>query len=134
MTLTPITTGLISDVTMQLLSNETVYYFSYLSAEGGCLSGARQDYWIAITDKRILYKTKVMEKEEYVERNGILPFEKVSFIEVSEAKQKDGCSSKISFQLRISTSGGTVIIPILTKEKGFEIRQVYSQLTHMLSV
>jgi len=130
MALTPITNGLPNDVTMQLLPNETVYYFSYLSAKGGCLSGQKQNYWIGITDKRILYKTKVMEGKEYVEKDGILPFEKVSFVEVSEIKQKDGCSNTISFQLRISSGGGTVIIPIMNKEKGYEIRQVYSQLTY----
>ncbi|MDF2551545.1 MAG: hypothetical protein K0R77_820 [Chryseobacterium sp.] len=129
MTLTPVTNGLPNDLTMQLMSNETVFYFSYITETGGCGgSEQKQNYWIGLTDKRVLYKTKIMEANSYIEKDGILPFEKISFLEVSEAKDSQGCSQSKGFQLRISTSGGTLIIPIPTKEKGYEIRQVYSEL------
>lgn len=132
MSLTAITQGLPTDLTMQLMSSETVYYFSYIAASGGCLgSGQKQNYWIGLTNKRVLYKTKVMEGKSYVEKDGILPFEKVSFLEVSEAQDSQGCGKTKGFQLRISTSGGTLIIPIPTKEKGYAIRQVYSELNHV---
>jgi len=129
MMLTAITEGLPHDLVMQLMPDEAVYYFSYITASGGCGgSGEKQDYWIGLTDKRVLYKTKVMEDKSYVEKDGILPFEKISFLEVSEAQGGQGCNQDKGFQLRISTSGGTLIIPIPTKEKGYEIRQVYSAL------
>jgi hypothetical protein len=71
-----------------------------------------------------------MENKDYIEKDGILPFEKISFLEVSEAKDSQGCGEQKGFQLNISTSGGTLIIPIPTKEKGYEIRRVYSELNH----
>lgn len=129
MTLNPIKEGLPSDLAMQLLSNETVYYFSFIALAGGCGgSGKKDNYWISLTDKRVLYKTKVMEGKISVEKDGILPFEKISFLEVSEAQDAQGCGQAKAFQLRISTSGGTLVIPIPTKEKCYEIRQIYSEL------
>lgn len=128
MALNSITTGIPSDLAMQLTSNEKVYYFSFISLTGGCFgSGKKDNYWIALTDKRVLYKTKVMEGKVFVEKDGILPFEKISFLEVSE-QSSQGCGQVKAFQLRISTSGGALIIPIPTKEKGYEIRQVYTEL------
>ena len=122
MTLTEITEGLPSDLKMQLMSSEKVFYFSFIPFTGGCGgSGLKDNYWISLTDKRVIYKTKVMEDKSFIEKDGILPFDKISFLEVSEAQ--GGC------QLRISTSGGTLIIPIPSKQKGYEIRQVYSELT-----
>lgn len=125
--------GLPDEVSSQLMSKEEVYYFSYISYKGGCgSSGARQNYWIALTNKRVLYKAKILEEKlKYVEKDGILPLDKISFVEVSEVKDTKGCgcSSAKVFQLRISSSGGTVIIPIPTKEKGYEIRKVYSEIT-----
>lgn len=128
-TLKPITEGLPSDLVSQLLKNETVFYFSFIASTGGCGgSGKKENYWISLTDKRVLYKTKVMEGNVFVEKDGILPFDKVSFLEVSESQISQGCGQTKGFQLRISTSGGTLIIPIPTKQKGYEIRQVYSEL------
>ncbi len=130
----PISNGLPNELEQQLMSNEKVYYFSFITSTGGCSSSQpRQNYWLALTDKRVLYKTKVTElrgnTSHLVEKDGILPFDKVSFIEVSEGKTASGCSNQQKiFQLRISTSGGTVTIPIPTKEKGYEIRQVFSEL------
>jgi len=133
MTLNTITQGLPSDLSMQLLPNEVVYYFSYIAFNGGCgNSGSRENYWIALTNKRVIYKTKVMEdNKNFVEKDGILPLEKISFIEVTEGQSAGGCSSAKIFQLRISSSGGTIVIPIPTKEKGYEIRKVYSQITEV---
>lgn len=131
MNLNPITIGLPNALTMQLMSNENVYYFSYISSTGGCGSrGIKQDYWIGLTDKRVLYKTMIMEGSSYIEKDGILPFEKVSFLEVSDSKDAQGCGQTKGYQLRISTSGGTLIIPIPTKEKGYEIRKIFSELNH----
>lgn len=130
----PIREGLPSEVTSQLMSQEEVYYFSYISLKGGCgNSGSRQNYWITLTNKRVLYKTNIFEEinKRYVEKDGILPLDKISFVEVSEeqAKQGCGCSTAKVFHLRISSSGGTINIPIPTKEKGYEIRKVYSEIT-----
>ena len=132
MKLEQINEGLPKELTNQLMSNESIFYFSYLSMSGGCGGGGKkEDYWIALSDKRVLYKTKVLEQNKnYVERDGIIPFEKISFIEVSEAKTAQGCSTSKGFVLNISSSGGQAIIPIPTKEKGHEIRQVYSELNN----
>lgn len=127
MEITQIKEGLPIEVTSQLMSNEKVFYFSYIAFQGGCgSSGEKERYWLALTDKRVMYYTKVIEssnnKEITIERSGDLPFSKISFIEVSEYK-------KTSFyELRISSSGGTIHIPIPTKEKGYEIRRIYSEL------
>jgi hypothetical protein len=135
MALTEISTGLPSDVTSQLMSAEKVYYFTFIAFKGGCGStGQKENYWLALTDRRVMYKTKVSELkgklENFVERDGDLPFDKISFIEVSEGQVSKGCSTGKVYQLRISTSGGTISIPIPTKEKGYEIRKIYSELSH----
>lgn len=133
MALTEITTGLPDDVTSQLMSAEKVYYFSFIAFKGGCGSnGQKENYWLALTDRRVMYKTKVSEgkPETFVEKDGDLPFDKISFIEVSEGQEAKGCNTTKTFQLRISTSGGTIAIPIPTKEKGYEIRKIYSELSH----
>lgn len=135
MTLTEITAGLPSEVMNQLMTTEKVYYFSFISFNGGCGSSEKKEnYWLALTDRRVMYKTKVSELkgklESFVEKDGDLPFDKISFLEVSEGQESKGCSTQKSFQLRISTSGGTIAIPIPTKEKGYEIRKVYSELSH----
>jgi hypothetical protein len=129
MALNIITDGIPSDLAMQLMSSEKVYYFSFISTTGGCGSNKKKDnYWIGLTDKRVLYKTKVMEDKIFVEKDGILPFDKISFLEVSELQITQGCNQTKGFQLRISTSGGALIITIPTKEKGYEIRRIYSEL------
>ena len=96
----------------------------------GCLgsSSARDEHWIALTNKRVIYKTKTLEKRRYVEKNGILPLEKISFIEIADNLYPSGCDSEHSYNLLISTSGGTVNIPIPTKDKGFEIRPAHSMI------
>lgn len=51
MSLVAIRDGLPSDLTLQLLSDEEVFYFSYITLQGGCLnSGSRENYWIAISN------------------------------------------------------------------------------------
>lgn len=126
-----ITQGLPQELSEHLLPKEKVHYFSYIIYKGGCLSESSQEdyYWIAITNKRMLYKAKVYEKENgterRIEREGILPFTKISFVEVSDIQTKSGCSSTQHYELRVGTSGGTVSIPIPTKEKGQEIRKTY---------
>ena len=134
MALTEIKTGLPLDLTNQLMSAENVYYFSFIAFKGGCgSSGQKENYWLAMTDRRVMYKTKVSELkgklQNLVERDGDLPFEKISFIEVSEAQEANGCSSQKAFHLRLSTSGGTLVIPIPTKEKGYEVRRIYTELS-----
>ena len=129
MELKDVTEGLPEGVEKQIQKNEKVYYFSYISYKGGCFSSSnKEEYWIALTDKRVLYKAKVKEDNKLVEKDGILPFEKVSFIEVTETKESSGCRSSQNYGIRISTSGGTVFIPIPTKEKGYEIRETYSKI------
>lgn len=129
MTLKPVEEGIPTDLSLQLMSNEKVYYFSFIVSKGGCGgSGKKENFWICLTNKRVLYKTKIIEGKAFIEKDGILPFDKISFLEVSESQEPSGCGSKKGFQLRISTSGGALIIPIPTKEKGYEIRQIYSEL------
>jgi hypothetical protein len=135
MELTEISTGLPIDVTNQLMAKEKVYYFSFIAFKGGCgSSGHKENYWLALTDRRVMYKTKVSElkgkRENFFEKDGDLPFDKISFIEVSEGQEAKGCKTQKFYQLSISTSGGTIAIPIPTKEKGYEIRKIYSELSH----
>lgn len=123
MTLTAINAGLPNDVTSQLMATEKVYYFSFIAFKGCCGSSEqKENYWLALTNRRVKYKTKVSELkgklENFVEKDGDLPFDKISFIEVSEGQEAKGCNTTKVFQLRISTSGGTTAIPIPTKEKG----------------
>jgi len=121
-----------NEVEKQLLPNEDVFYFSYISYKGGCWSSSsRAEHWIALTGKRALYKAKVTEGEKIVEKEGVLPLEKISFIEVTKITDKEGCmgcNSKTNYALRLSTSGGTVSIPMPTKEKGDEIRNVFQHI------
>lgn len=130
MILTAITEGIPNDLKIQLSTDESVYYFSYISETGGCgkAGGERQNFWIALTGKRVIYKTKIKEGTTFIEKDGILPFDKISFLEVSEMQSSQGCQSQKGYLLKVSTSGGTVIIPIPTKEKCYEIRKVYTEL------
>lgn len=130
MLLKPITEGLPSELQIQLNPNENVYYFSYISTvSGGCLSSKpRDEYWIALTDRRVIYKVKVMENNNFLERSGILPFEKISFIQTEASQQTSGCSSTKMNNVRISTSGGTIAIPVPTQEKGNEITSAYNEI------
>lgn len=128
-----ISDGIPEDVSAQLLPNEQLYYFSYISFEGGCgSSSARTNHWIALTDKRVLYRSKITENGKTVERNGIIPMNKVSFMEATEEVTKSGCSSTRTYFLRIGSSGGTVNIPVPTPEKSNEIRRVYAEMTQTL--
>ncbi len=126
------------EIKEHLLEKEKVHYFSYIVYKGGCLSSSSQEnyYWIAISNKRLLYKAKVHEKEgsteRTIEREGILPFEKISFVEVTDIKSTSGCGSSQHYELRVGTSGGTVSIPIPTKDKGNEIRKVYMEISEHL--
>jgi GYF domain 2 len=127
--LVPIREGLPKEVLMQLMSNESVYYFSYITVQGGCGTAVAANYWIALTDNRVMYKTKVSENQSFVEKEGVLPFDKISFIEVTESQIAQGCNKKVSFELRVSTSGGTLIIPIPTKEMGYDVRNRFTELS-----
>jgi len=116
------------ELSSQLISGEEVFYFSYITFVGGCGSSKpRQEYWIAITNDRVLYKTKVKENNRMIGKDGIIPLDEISFMEVTE-ESTGGCSSKKFIGLTISSSGGVVIIPIPTKEKAIEIRKVYSEI------
>jgi len=131
MELETIEEGLPEELQSQLTKGEKVYYFSYITYKGGCgSSSSREDYWIALSNKRVLYKAKIMEENDkkIVEKEGVLPLEKVSFIEVTDIKDTTGCATSRVFELRISTSGGTVKIPVPTKEKGNEIRKVFLEV------
>lgn len=135
MSLSPITEGLPDELRMQLLTEEQVYYFSYIAFKGGCLSSSsRSNYWISLSNKRILYKAKVSENnnQKLVEKDGIIPLDKISFMEVSEESTKSGCgcSNVKAFHLKIGSSGNTVVIPLPTKDKGYEVRKVYSEITN----
>lgn len=129
MTLITIEEGLPEELTIQLMSDEKVHYFSYISYEGGCLSSSsRDEHWIALTNKKVIYKAKLIEEAKTIEKNGILPLPKTSFVEVTDVQNSSGCTTVQNYYLVISTSGGKVEIPIPTKEKGFEIRRVYSEI------
>lgn len=44
------------------MATEKVYYFSFIAFEGGCgSSGQKENYWLALTGRRVMYKTKVSE-------------------------------------------------------------------------
>lgn len=117
----------------QLLDREEVRYFSYISQNGGCLSrGSREEHWIALTNRRALYKALVRDADagQSVEKDGIIPLEKISFIEVTEASEDGcgGCRNKKAFMLKIGSSGSEVMIPIPTEDKGYHVRQTYSEI------
>jgi len=127
-----------SDLSRQLLSSEDVFYFSYISYKGGCFSSSSKDeHWIALTNKRVLYKAKVTEENKTVEKEGVLPIDKISFIEVTNITAQDGCggcNTTQYFALRISTSGGTIVLPVPTKEKGNEIRNTFQNVIEELNI
>jgi len=126
-----------SGLVSQLLPNEDVFYFSYISYKGGCFSSSSKDeHWISLTNKRVLYRAKITETEKTVEKEGVLPIDKISFIEVTHVT-KDGCAgcNKTSYYaLRVSTSGGTIEIPVPTKDKGDEIRNTYQHIIEELQI
>lgn len=123
-------------VVFNLIEEENVYYFSYLCfKDEGCFGGgSRSDYWICLTDKRILYKaqTKDSTDNKLSEKQGFIPFEKISFIEVVKADSNEGCgcSGSTYYELRVGSSGGQVIIPIPTEMKGYEIRKIYTLVSN----
>lgn len=126
-------------LTSQLLEDEDVYYFSYLvleKNEGGCCgSTARADYWIALTNKRILYKTKIKdnEKVKLYETNGIIPFDKIAGIEIVQEEENLGCSGESKcYELHIGSMGKVIIIPLPTERKGFEIRKIYMEVIEIV--
>jgi hypothetical protein len=125
------------DLATQLLPNEEVFYFSYISYKGGCFSSSSKDeHWIALTNKRVLYKAKVTETEKTIQKEGVLPIDKISFIEVTDVNESKGCgcNSVQYYALRISTSGGTITLPVPTKEKGNEIRNTFQHIIEELNI
>ena len=129
MPLKPITEGLPEDFASQLTPNETAYYFSFITLTGGCSgNGEKENHWIGITDKSIVFKTKVMDGKKLFEKEAKIPFDKIGLIELSESQDAQGCRLKKGFQLRISTPSGTLIFPVPTKEKCYEIRKAYAIL------
>lgn len=134
MSLEVISEGLPEDLKNHLLKEEKVHYFSYISSKGGCLgTSSRDEYWIALTNKRVIYKTRITEEKNIVEKEGVLPLEKISFIEVTHIEENTGCSPSKFYELRISTSGGTVRIPMPSREKGNEIRKIYTEISEEVS-
>lgn len=126
-------------VTSQLLRDEKVYYFSYLILEnkGGCMSSsARADYWIALTDKRLLYKAKVKNNDEHVqliEKNGIVLLDKIGSLEIVKIEENLGCAgTDINYALNVGSVGNNVYILLPNESKGFEIRKTYMELTEAL--
>ena len=123
-------------VVSQLLTNETVYYFSYITFKGGCLSNESiENHWICLTNKRVLYKSKIKENnnQKLIEKNGVIPFEKISSIEIAHNAENVGCGSTESYELIIGSSGSITAIPIPTEEKGFEIRKIYMEVLEILN-
>ncbi len=123
-------------ISSQLLSNENVYYFSFITFKGGCATpNSSQDHWIALTDKRVLYKSKVTDENNtgFKERDGIIPFDKISFMEIDKSVQNGGCgcSGTQSYNLKIASSGTMVVIPIPTEAKAYEIRKAYMELLEL---
>jgi hypothetical protein len=56
---------------------------------------------------------------------------------VTQAKENKGCGGCNSveyFALRISTSGGTITLPVPTKEKGNEIRNTFQNVIEELNI
>jgi len=127
-----------NDLVIQLLSSEDVFYFSYIAYKGGCLSSSSKDeHWIALTNKRVLYKAKITDTGKTVEKEGVLPLDKISFIEVTHITEKNGClgcNDNTYYALQISTSGGTIAIPVPTNEKGNEIRNTFQQIIEELNI
>jgi len=119
------------DLTSQLGVGEQVRFFSYLATKGGCfgLAAKRDEYWIALTDRRILYRAMVRDNKQTIERDGLIPFDKISHVEVAQATQS-GCGGGKSFVLKVGASGGEVQIPIVSREKGLEVRNAYAKLSY----
>ncbi len=94
-------------------------------------SAPRDEHWVAMTNKRFMYKAlvRLQDRKTTVEKDGVIPLAMVSVVQVTEVRQA-GCSGTKSFQLMIGSSGNEIAIPILTREKGVEVRNAYSQIIH----
>jgi hypothetical protein len=128
-------TGLPTEFTSQLSEGENVYFFSPLETQGGCLGfgSSSGNFWVGLTDKRVLYHAKVKEGNSYFERDGILLLKNISSLEISET-QLPGCLGTSilapkSWELRINAQGGIIGLPFANKEKGNEMRSIYHELT-----
>lgn len=124
--------GLPDTLLKQLYENEILYFFSPVTARGGCLSSFtnKGNFFAALTDKRFLYHAKVEEGDGFVEREGTINLENISNIETVHVEESAGCMGKDKYwQLRIFAHGAEIRLPFPNKEKGVELRKIYHELT-----
>ena len=111
-----------------LLENEVAYHFAYIDTKGGCGSKKSAKSFVLISNNRVIYDAQVREGEKsYVQNNGSIPMNKVSFVGVSSAETKEGCSRvKISF-LKISSGGGTIELVVPSEAEAKRLQMVISE-------
>lgn len=123
-----------------LEDGEDCYYYSPVAFKGGCLSFVEKtNYWVALSDKRLLYRAKIKTSDStvqhYYEREGTIPFEKISHIEVGETTQSGciesealGCMTNKYWGVNINVQGAIIHIPLPNKGDGSTLRALFYQI------
>lgn len=111
-----------------LLENEVAYHFAFTSRKGGCLSRKSAKSFVLISNNRVIYDASVKEDEKYVQSNGSIPINKVSFVGTSSAESKEGCKKVKFYLLKISSGGGTIELVVPTEAEAKRLQKVISEV------
>ncbi|MDD4127519.1 MAG: hypothetical protein PHV39_07525 [Methanomicrobium sp.] len=124
----PYNNGLPDELLKQLYTDERLCFFSPVAFKGGCLSFSKKaNFWVALTDKRLLYHAKIKEGRAYAEREGVIKIRNISSLELVE-EMGSGCLAPKFWALRVNVHGAVIGIPFPNKGKGLEIRSIYYEL------
>ena len=128
MSLQDITNKIPGHLRKNLLENEVAYHFAFTDTKGGCRSKKSAKSYVLISNNRVIYDASVKEGEKYVQSNGSIPINKVSFVGTSAAETKEGCKKTKVYLLRISSGGGTIELVMPTEAGAKRLQKVISEV------
>jgi hypothetical protein len=128
MALKDVTNKIPGHLRRNLLENEVAYHFAFTDTKGGCLSKKSAKSYVLISNNRVIYDASVKEGESYVQSNGSIPINKVSFVGTSSAESKEGCSKVKIHLLKISSGGGTIELRVPTETEAKRLQRVISEV------